>query len=207
MMNDVVAQRMQMESALRQALAARGLALHYQPKMHLDGSGCAGVEALVRWTDPELGAGAARPLHRAGRGVRPDRRDRRLGAGDRLRAARRLAARRRAGARMSVNVSPLRFHSDDVPAHVRRLLALHGLKPCALMLEVTERVMLSDDERTRVDLRTLHEMGVRLSVDDFGTGYSSLGYLKRLPVSELKLDRSFVATSSPRPATARWPTR
>jgi EAL domain-containing protein (putative c-di-GMP-specific phosphodiesterase class I) len=94
---------------------------------------------------------------------------------------------------MSVNVSPLRFHSDDVPAHVRRLLALHDLPPGALMLEVTERVMLSDDERTRVDLRTLHEMGVRLSVDDFGTGYSSLGYLKRLPVSELKLDKSFVS--------------
>lgn len=94
---------------------------------------------------------------------------------------------------VSVNVSPLRFHSDDVPAHVRRLLSLHGLKPSALMLEVTERVMLSDDERTRVDLRTLHDMGVRLSVDDFGTGYSSLGYLKRLPVSELKLDKSFVS--------------
>jgi diguanylate cyclase (GGDEF)-like protein len=192
MMNDVVAQRMQMESALRQALAARGMALHYQPKMCLDGSGCAGVEALVRWTDPELGA------------VPPDRfvalaeECGLIGAIDAWvleTACAQLAAWRRAGVpvpSMSVNVSPLRFHSDDVPAHVRRLLALHGLEPAALMLEVTERVMLDDDERTRADLRTLHEMGVRLSVDDFGTGYASLGYLKRLPVSELKLDKSFV---------------
>ena len=193
MMNDVVAQRMQMESALRQALAARGLALHYQPKMHLDGSGCAGVEALVRWNDPVLGQ------------VPPDRfialaeECGLIGAIDAWvleTACAQLAAWQRAGVpvpSISVNVSPLRFHSDDVPAHVRRLLSLHDLKPSALMLEVTERVMLSDDERTRVDLRTLHEMGVRLSVDDFGTGYSSLGYLKRLPVSELKLDKSFVA--------------
>ncbi len=191
-MNDVIASRMQMESALRQALAARGLALHYQPKMHLDGSGCAGVEALVRWTDPELGA------------VPPDRfialaeECGLIGAIDAWvleTACAQLAAWQRAGVpvpSVSVNVSPLRFHSDDVPAHVRRLLSLHDLKPSALMLEVTERVMLSDDERTRVDLRTLHEMGVRLSVDDFGTGFSSLGYLKRLPVSELKLDKSFV---------------
>jgi diguanylate cyclase (GGDEF)-like protein len=192
MMNDVVAQRMQMESALRQALAARGLALHYQPKMYLDGSGCAGVEALVRWTDPELGT------------VPPDRfialaeECGLIGAIDAWvleTACAQLAAWQRAGVpvpSMSVNVSPLRFHSDDVPAHVRRLLTLHDMKPSALMLEVTERVMLNDDERTRVDLRTLHEMGVRLSVDDFGTGYASLGYLKRLPVSELKLDKSFV---------------
>jgi diguanylate cyclase (GGDEF)-like protein len=192
-MNDVVAQRMQMESALRQVLAAGGLALHYQPKMHLDGSGCAGAEALVRWTDPVLGS------------VPPDRfialaeECGLIGAIDAWvleTACAQLAAWQRAGVpvpSISVNVSPLRFHSDDVPAHVRRLLSLHALKPSALMLEVTERVMLSDDERTRVDLRTLHEMGVRLSVDDFGTGYSSLGYLKRLPVSELKLDKSFVA--------------
>ena len=192
-MNDVVAQRMQMESALRQVLAAGGLALHYQPKMHLDGSGCAGVEALVRWNDPVLGQ------------VPPDRfialaeECGLIGPIDAWvleTACTQLAAWQRAGVpvpNMSVNVSPLRFHSDDVPAHVRRLLTLHDLKPSALMLEVTERVMLGDDERTRVDLRTLHEMGVRLSVDDFGTGYSSLGYLKRLPVSELKLDKSFVA--------------
>jgi diguanylate cyclase (GGDEF)-like protein len=192
-MNDVVAQRMQMESALRQAVAARGLELHYQPKMRLDGSGCAGVEALVRWNDPLLGP------------VPPDRfialaeECGLIGAIDAWvleTACAQLARWRAEGVpvpSVSVNVSPLRFHSDDVPAHVRRLLSLHELEPSALMLEVTERVMLSDDERTRVDLRALHDMGVRLSVDDFGTGYSSLGYLKRLPVSELKLDKSFVS--------------
>ena len=193
MMNDVVAQRMQMESALRQALAARGLALHYQPKMYLDGSGCAGVEALVRWSDPVL---AAVPPERC---IAIAEECGLIGAIDAWvleTACAQLAAWQRTGVpvpSMSVNVSPLRFHSDDVPAHVRRLLSLHGLKPGALMLEVTERVMLSDDERTRADLRTLNEMGVQLSVDDFGTGYSSLGYLKRLPVNELKLDKSFVS--------------
>ncbi len=192
-MNDAVAQRMQMESALRQAVAGGQLALHYQPKMRLDGGGCAGVEALARWTDPEFGA------------VPPDRfialaeECGLIGAIDAWvleTACAQLAAWREDGVDIpvvSVNVSPLRFQGDDVPAHVRRLLARHDFAPGRLMLEVTERVMLGDDERTRDDLRCLHEMGVHLSVDDFGTGYSSLGYLKRLPVSELKLDRSFVS--------------
>ncbi len=192
-MNDVVARRLQMETALRQVLATGGLALHYQPKMRLDGGGCAGVEALVRWNDPVLGA------------VPPDRfialaeECGLIGPIDAWvleTACAQLAAWHRDGVLVpgvSVNVSPLRFHCDNVPAHVRRLLAVHALEPQMLILEVTERVMLSDDERTREDLRTLHDMGVRLSVDDFGTGYSSLGYLKRLPVSELKLDRSFVS--------------
>ncbi|HEX7639993.1 MAG TPA: EAL domain-containing protein, partial [Burkholderiaceae bacterium] len=195
-MNDVVALRMQMESALRQAVAARALRLHYQPKIALGEAGamasCAGVEALVRWTDPVLGA------------VAPDRfiaLAEECGLVSAIdawvldTACAQLAQWRRAGVpvdSVSVNVSPLRFHQDDVPGHVRRALAQHGLPPSALVLEVTERVMLSDDERTRVDLLALHEMGVRLSVDDFGTGYSSLGYLKQLPVSELKLDKTFV---------------
>jgi diguanylate cyclase (GGDEF)-like protein len=192
-MNDVIAQRLQMESALRQAVAARGLELHYQPKIALADGACTGVEALVRWTDPVLGA------------VPPDRfialaeECGLVGAIDAWvleTACARLARWQRAGVAVpavSVNVSPLRLHQDDVPAHVRRVLADNGLPPSALVLEVTERVMLSDDERVRADLLALHDMGVRLSVDDFGTGYSSLGYLKRLPVAELKIDRSFVA--------------
>ncbi len=191
-MNDVVAPRMQMESALRQALAAQTLELHYQPKIRLADLECAGAEALVRWRHPMLG------------NVPPDRFiavAEESGLINELdgwvleTALAQLAAWQRDGVpvpSVSVNVSPLRFQHDDVPGHVRKLLAIHGLPPSSLMLEVTERLMLGDDERTRRDLRTLHEMGVRLSIDDFGTGYSSLGYLKRLPVSELKLDKSFV---------------
>jgi diguanylate cyclase (GGDEF)-like protein len=191
-MNDVVAQRMQMESALREAIGARALAVHYQPKLRLDGTGCAGAEALVRWTDPLFGA------------VPPDRfialaeECGLVGAIDAWvleTALAQLAQWRRAGVpvpSVSVNVSPLCFRQEDVPARVRRVLAEHGLPPGALVLEVTERVMLSDEERTGLDLRTLHDMGVQLSIDDFGTGYSSLGYLRRLPVDELKLDKSFV---------------
>jgi len=190
--NDVIAQQMQMESALREALAARSLALHYQPKFRLDRAGCMGVEALVRWTHPVLGT------------VPPDRFIAlaeecgligELDAWVLETALAQLAQWRRTGVpipNVSVNVSALRFRHDDVPEHTRRTLARHGLPAEVLVFEVTERVMLSDDERTRDDLRALHDMGVRLSIDDFGTGYSSLGYLRRLPVNELKLDKSFI---------------
>ncbi|MET0383191.1 MAG: EAL domain-containing protein [Burkholderiaceae bacterium] len=191
-MNDAVALRMQMEGALRRAVAARSLELRYQPKIPHDGSRCARGEAVAGGNDPVLGA------------VPPERfiavaeECGLIGAIDAWvleTACAQLAQWRRCGVPVpgvSVNVSPLRFHHDDVPGHVRGLLAQHGLAPGSLTLEITERAMPGDDERTRVDLRTLHEMGVRLSVDDFGAGCSSLGHLKRLPVSELKLDKSFV---------------
>jgi diguanylate cyclase (GGDEF)-like protein len=191
-MNEAAEERVQMENALRATLARGGLALHYQPKICLDAPGCAGVEALVRWTDARLGP------------VAPDRF---IGLAEETglvteldawvleSACAQLARWRRdrlALPSVSVNVSPHRFHRDHVADHVRRVLDREGLAPADLVLEITERVMLNDDARTRSELHTLREMGVGLSVDDFGTGYSSLGYLKRLPVSELKLDKSFV---------------
>jgi EAL domain-containing protein (putative c-di-GMP-specific phosphodiesterase class I) len=93
---------------------------------------------------------------------------------------------------VAVNVSPLRFKQDEVADQVAQLLGQHGLAAQALILEVTERLMLEDDEHAREQMTQLDALGVRLSLDDFGTGYSSLSYLKRLPVAELKLDRSFV---------------
>ncbi|HEX4509201.1 MAG TPA: EAL domain-containing protein, partial [Burkholderiaceae bacterium] len=191
-MNEAAEERVQMETALRLALARGELELHYQPKICLGIPGCAGVEALVRWNDARLGP------------VAPDRFIALAEATGLVNAidawvletaCAQLACWRRDGLALpsvSVNVSPHRFHRDDVADHVRDVLGREGLEPEDLVLEITERVMLNDDARTRAELRTLHDMGVGLAVDDFGTGYSSLGYLKWLPVSELKLDKSFV---------------
>ncbi|MDM4765793.1 EAL domain-containing protein [Pelomonas sp. SE-A7] len=193
-MNQALEERLRLETALRRALSTGSqLSLHYQPKLRLADRHLVGVEALLRWNDPELGR------------VAPDRfipvaeETGLIAALDAwvLDAALNQLARWRAEGRalpsVSVNVSPLRFYQDDVAGHVRRLLQQLGLAAEALTLEVTERLMLDDDAGARAQLDELHRMGVRLSVDDFGTGYSSLSYLKRLPVSELKLDKSFVA--------------
>jgi diguanylate cyclase (GGDEF)-like protein len=191
-MNEALGERLRLEAALRAALAGHALELHYQPKIRLRDGAVVGVEALLRWFDPQLGQ------------VTPDRfipvaeecgLVSALDAWVLEAACAQLAAWQAGGQGIdgiSVNVSPVRFQQDDVAAHVGRLLRQHGLAAAQLTLEVTERLMLDDDGRTREQLNRLDAMGVRLSVDDFGTGYSSLSYLKRLPVAELKLDKSFV---------------
>ncbi|WIV98370.1 putative bifunctional diguanylate cyclase/phosphodiesterase [Kinneretia aquatilis] len=191
-MNQALDERVALEGALRQALSTQALRLHYQPKLRLSDRAVVGAEALLRWTDPQRGA------------VPPDKfipvaeecgLVNALDAWVLEAACEQLARWREQGVAIravSVNVSPTRFQQDDVAAHVASLLARHGLRPEQLTLEVTERLLLDHDPRTAGQLAKLFAMGVRLSLDDFGTGYSSLGYLKRLPVSELKLDRSFV---------------
>ncbi|UXH79959.1 putative bifunctional diguanylate cyclase/phosphodiesterase [Roseateles amylovorans] len=191
-MNQALDQRLEIETALRHALACNALQLHYQPKLSLPENQLVGVEALLRWKDEQRGW------------IPPDRfipvaeESGLIGALDAWvmeQACAQLARWRAEGVdvpSMSVNVSPLRFHQDDVAAHASSLLVRHGLSAGDLTLEVTERVMLDDDSRPREQLQKLHAMGVGVSVDDFGTGYSSLSYLKRLPVTEIKLDKSFV---------------
>ncbi|WP_431102368.1 putative bifunctional diguanylate cyclase/phosphodiesterase [Roseateles noduli] len=191
-MNQALDERLDIEAALRHALSHQLLQLHFQPKVRLTDRALVGVEALLRWHDAERGW------------VSPDRfipvaeesgLINALDAWVLAQACAQLARWRAEGIAvpgMSVNVSPQRFHQDDVAAHARALLAKHGLSANDLTLEVTERLMLDDTSRPREQLQQLHEMGVGVSVDDFGTGYSSLSYLKRLPVTELKLDKSFV---------------
>jgi len=191
-MNQALDERLEIEAALRQALSQRLLQLHFQPKIRLSDRQLVGVEALLRWQDAERGW------------IPPDRfipvaeESGLINALDAWvldQACAQLARWRAQGVPVpgvSVNVSPQRFHQDDVAAHARALLARHGLAASDLTLEVTERLMLDDTSRPREQLQQLHEMGVGVSVDDFGTGYSSLSYLKRLPVTELKLDKSFV---------------
>jgi diguanylate cyclase (GGDEF)-like protein len=185
-----------MEVELRKALAAGGLLLHFQPKVHLGSGKLLGAEVLLRW--PVAGCGWVPPdqfiplAEECGL----------IGAIDAwvLEAAcAQLAQWRAAGLpllSLSVNVSPARFQQSDVVKHLTGLLALHDLPATALTLEVTERLMLDDagDRRAVSQLAALRALGVGVSIDDFGTGYSSLSYLRRLPVSELKLDRSFVSS-------------
>ncbi|TXD93237.1 EAL domain-containing protein [Mitsuaria sp. TWR114] len=191
-MNQALDERLDIEAALRHALSQGLLQLHFQPKIRLSDRRLVGVEALLRWHDAERGW------------VPPDRfipvaeesgLINALDAWVLEQSCAQLARWRAQGVDvpgLSVNVSPQRFHQDDVAAHARALLARHGLAASDLTLEVTERLMLDDTSRPRAQLQQLHEMGVGVSVDDFGTGYSSLSYLKRLPVTELKLDKSFV---------------
>jgi diguanylate cyclase (GGDEF)-like protein len=184
-----------MEAELRKALAEGGLQLHFQPKVHLRSGALLGAEVLLRWPCP-------------GRGWIPP--DRFIPLAEEcglvnaidawvLRAAcAQWAAWRDQGLAvpgLAVNVSPSRFVHDDVVADVQAALTQHALPPEGLTLEVTERLMLDEaqDRRAVSQLSALRAMGVGVSIDDFGTGYSSLSYLRRLPVSELKLDRSFVS--------------
>ncbi len=94
--------------------------------------------------------------------------------------------------RVAVNLSARDLYDLTLPATVARTLARHGVPAAALELEITESVIVSDPMRARAILNRLSEMGVGLAVDDYGTGYSSLGYLKRLPIDQMKIDRSFV---------------
>jgi len=93
---------------------------------------------------------------------------------------------------VSVNLSPTNFHNPGLPDTIAQILRQQALQASDLTLEITEDVLLDGDPTTLQVLRQVHALGVRLSMDDFGTGYSSLSYLRQLPVSELKLDRSFV---------------
>lgn len=188
----------QLASRLHGALEAGEFSLRYQPIVRVPCGRTAGFEALLRWTSPELGnvppskfipVAEERGLIRAiGRWV--------------LREAAQCArAWHDAGHKLyvTVNVSALQFLDEDFVQIVEAALQEHGLGGNALVLEVTESVLMSDAAATGAKLRQLKELGVRVALDDFGTGYSSLTYLQHLPVDIIKLDRSFVGGMHTRP--------
>ncbi|MDT4828546.1 GGDEF: diguanylate cyclase (GGDEF) domain protein [compost metagenome] len=191
-MNRQAQERLALEAALRDALEAKALRLHYQPQVGLKNGTLYGVEALARWRHPTLGdISPARfvPLAEECGLIG--------GLGDwALReACSQLAIWRGKGLRVpsvSVNLSATNFHNLNLPRMIEAILAEFGLAPADLMLEITEGVVLDATAGTLRTIAELHRLGVRLSMDDFGTGYSSLGHLRRLIVDELKLDRSFV---------------
>ncbi|GAA2447062.1 bifunctional diguanylate cyclase/phosphodiesterase [Streptomyces glaucus] len=176
---------------LRRALDAHEVQLHYQPKVRFDGQ-VAGLEALVRWVHPERGKVPPDEFIAIAEssGLMPQLTEYVLET-----ALGQVARWRAQGlfVPVAVNVSPRDVHTPGFAGSVAARLARHGVPAGALQLEITEHVLLEDPQRAADTLAGLTGHGVKMSLDDFGTGYSSLVHLRRLPVSELKIDRSFVA--------------
>ncbi|MFJ8718454.1 putative bifunctional diguanylate cyclase/phosphodiesterase [Streptomyces violaceus] len=176
---------------LRRALEANEVHLHYQPKVRFDGQ-VVGLEALVRWVHPERGKVPPDEFIAIAEssGLMPHLTEYVLEA-----ALGQVGRWRSQGlfVPVAVNVSPRDVHTAGFAGSVAARLARHGVPAGALQLEITEHVLLEDPQRAADTLNALTGHGVKMSLDDFGTGYSSLVHLRRLPVSELKIDRSFVA--------------
>ena len=182
---------MQLDHAMRQALASGRFRLHYQPQVDLRSGRIVGAEALIRWRDPELGeVSPARfiPVAEESGFI--------VAIGDWVltQAVRQAAAWLARGMAMpiAVNVSALQFQQPHFVERVAAVLAASQLPPQLLELELTESILMHDADEALQRLHALARIGVRLSIDDFGTGYSSLAYLKRFPIGKLKIDRSFV---------------
>ena len=186
--------RREVQAALEDAVKNSAFTLAYQPIVALTDGEIAGFEALVRWRHPEWGMmqpGQFIELAEETGHIVP------LGfwvlgraAADIVQWVRQVP--HQAPLYVSVNVSARQFRDRGFVDGVRRVLAESGLPPSALMLELTESVLLRRDERIHADLMELKVIGVKLAIDDFGTGYSSLSYLRELPIDVLKIDKSFV---------------
>jgi diguanylate cyclase (GGDEF)-like protein len=192
-----VSERLEVEKSLRHALAHSGLALHLQPQVDRGGR-VLSAEALLRCQNPT--GGLIMPEHfipvaeETGL-IHP------IGQWVLARACTCLKAWASTppmqGLKLSVNVSSWQFVRDDFVAQVERQLALSGATPSRLTIELTESALFYDIEDAIRKMHALKAMGLRLALDDFGTGYSSLSYLKKLPLDELKIDRSFVQAVTP----------
>jgi EAL domain-containing protein (putative c-di-GMP-specific phosphodiesterase class I) len=185
-------ERMEMESALREAIAKKQLALHYQPKVDEQGR-FVGLEALLRWTHPVFGTippGKFIPLAEDTGMIIP------IGAWvlqEAARQARQWVADGLPVLPISVNVSALQFAQPDFVHTVSSALAVCGLRGSWLELELTESLIMRNICDAEDKLSQLRDLGVETAIDDFGIGYSSLAYLQRLSLDTLKIDHSFVS--------------
>jgi diguanylate cyclase (GGDEF)-like protein len=183
--------RIALLSELHRALAEREIVLHFQPKVAVADETVVGVEALARWQHPERGLlppSEFIPFAEETAVIRP------LTLYVLDGALEQCASWRAQGIDVfvSVNLAPRNLLDADLPRDIAELLEKWRVPPRALQLEITEGTIVGDPVRVRQVIERLHELEVGLAIDDFGTGYSSLGYLKRLPVQTIKIDKSFV---------------
>ncbi|OIO55024.1 MAG: hypothetical protein COX57_00865 [Alphaproteobacteria bacterium CG_4_10_14_0_2_um_filter_63_37] len=191
-MNQKIQEHIALEQRLRMAVAKQALHLNFQPQVDLTGGGVWGMEALLRWEEPGLAAippSRFIPLAEETGLIVP------LGSWVLEQACRQFAAWRNEGIapiRIAVNVSARQFLDPNFVTTALEIQKRFDMQPGTLELEITESLLLGHTPEMFEQLETLSRAGIVFSIDDFGTGYSSLAYLKRLPVSTLKIDRSFV---------------
>jgi diguanylate cyclase (GGDEF)-like protein/PAS domain S-box-containing protein len=185
--------RLALEANLRHALELNELALHYQAKVNLSTGAITGVEALLRWQNPELGAVAPAtfiPVAEETGMILA------IGKWVLRTACAQNVAWQKLGlphVRVCVNLSLRQLEDPDLVPEIDAVLRETGMDPDLLELEVTESMIMQDADRSVRVLQAIKALGVRLAIDDFGTGYSSLAHLKRFPIDTLKLDRSFIS--------------
>jgi EAL domain-containing protein (putative c-di-GMP-specific phosphodiesterase class I) len=182
---------MQLEAQLRHAIEDEQLVLHYQPQVDIKSGQVKGVEALVRWQKPDgsvVFPDDFIPLAEETGLILP------LGEWVLKEACAQWARWQTQGVtiQVSVNLSAKQFHANNLVQFVKDTLKSHAMDAQYLMLELTESLVMENPEQAVETLNQLIGLGVKLSIDDFGTGYSSLSYLKRFPLHELKIDRSFL---------------
>jgi EAL domain-containing protein (putative c-di-GMP-specific phosphodiesterase class I) len=190
-LSDRAAEALALENQLKRAIELEQFVLHYQPKVDMESRRVEGVEALIRWRNPDLGLVLPMKfiplLEETGMIIEVGTWALRQASLDRA-----LWRERRLNApRIAVNVSTVQLQRSDFVRTVANVLKLSGNDP-GLDIEVTESLIMNDPDGNIAKLRALCDLGVRVAIDDFGTGYSSLAYLTRLPAQTLKIDRSFV---------------
>ena len=190
-LNHLSQERLGLEAGLRHALERREIEVHYQPKIDFHTGRVTGVEALIRWRHATLGLlmpDRFIPIAEEIGEIIP------IGYWTLRRVCERARRWHEQGMHLSVavNLSASQFHQPELVAELGAILKQTGINPHALELEITESMVMKDPERAVAIMEALRRMGVRLSIDDFGTGHSSLGYLKRFPINQLKVDRTFV---------------
>jgi len=191
-MNSAFSERLEIESHLHWALERKELSLYYQPQFRLPGSQLAGMEALLRWNHPNWGMvlpGRFVPVAEECGLIIP------ISLWVLQEACRQHRLWRQRGlapVKIAVNVSAIQFARSNMAEKVAEALAQYDMEPRYLELELTEGVVMRDIEDSARQIAELRALGVSISIDDFGTGYSSLGYLQRLPIDDLKIDKCFV---------------
>lgn len=199
-LKDASLERLMVETRLREALPGGELSLAYQPRVEMGRRSIVGMEALLRWNSPHLGAVPPSrfiPVAEQSALIVP------IGRWVLQQACTQAVAWDRAGlppVRMAVNLSARQFADADLLSDIEKTLAASGLPPQRLELEITESMVMRDADHAARVLEQVKRLGIRVSIDDFGTGYSWLAQIKRFPIDALKIDRSFVRDLATNPA-------